>query len=61
MNNKLALEAGLYPAGYNEEGEQEYIGTRQQWEKYQELENQNDIIAGVDFSEDLLKLKNLEL
>lgn len=41
MNNKLALEAGLYPAGYNEEGEQEYIGTRQQWERYQELEDKS--------------------
>lgn len=41
MNNKLALQAGLYQAGYNEEGEQEYIGTRQQWEKYQELEDKS--------------------
>lgn len=30
-------KAGLIEAGINSDGEQEYIGTKKQWEKYQEI------------------------
>lgn len=33
--------AGLVPAGKDEEGEMEYIGTDKQWKRYQELEEIN--------------------
>lgn len=34
--------AGLVPAGKNEDGEQEYIGTKEQWTKAEELELKKD-------------------
>lgn len=35
----LKLKAGLAYAGENEDGEKEYIGTRAQWERLEELED----------------------
>jgi hypothetical protein len=35
--NREAEEAGLVDAGLNSEGEQLYIGTSQQWQKYDNL------------------------
>jgi len=35
MNNYI--KAGLVPVGKNEEGEMEYIGTKQEWEKLDEM------------------------
>mgnify|MGYP001565820055 CR=1 FL=1 len=37
MNYKI--QAGLVPAGKNEDGEQLWLGTRTQWQKAEELEN----------------------
>ena len=34
------FDAGLVLAGYNEDGEPEWIGTQEQWERAEELENQ---------------------
>ena len=34
----LHLKAGLVKSGKNDEGEPEYIGTQEQWDKYEELE-----------------------
>ena len=34
---KIYEKAGLVPAGKNEDGEQDYIGTKEQWDKYDEM------------------------
>lgn len=40
MKKNLHQEAGLVYSGKNFEGEDEWIGTREQWEKYEQLEKQ---------------------
>ena len=35
--HKIYIEAGLVPCGKNTDGEEEYIGTRKQWEKADQL------------------------
>ena len=36
------LKAGLIPAGKNEDGEQEWIGTNQEWNKFDKSEDENE-------------------
>ena len=43
MNPKIAKQAGLIPAGYNNEGEVEYLGTKLQWEIYDRLEKEEEL------------------
>jgi hypothetical protein len=38
MNKEIAIKAGLVYSGKNFEGEDEYIGTKEQWEKADKLE-----------------------
>lgn len=38
MNKHNATKAGLAPCGTNEAGEQEYIGTSQEWQRADELD-----------------------
>lgn len=39
INKELAKQAGLVQQGKDFEGEDEYVGTNKQWEKYQELDD----------------------
>ena len=36
---KLHIDAGLVPSGKNEDGEQEWIGTDEKWNLYEEMAN----------------------
>lgn len=42
MNDELATAAGLHFCGYDDQGQPEYIGKRDAWQKYEALENQQD-------------------
>jgi len=48
MNEDIAKEAGLILAGKNEEGDYEYIGTREQWEMYDELETKYEEMTDLE-------------
>ena len=38
----LHEKAGLVPAGKDEDGEQEWLGTQEAWDRYDELESLRD-------------------
>lgn len=42
MTNKLKQLAGLIDFGVDEDGNIEWTGTKQQWDKYEELSNKAD-------------------
>jgi len=42
LENDLHTKAGLQFAGYDFEGDKEWIGTDEQWAKFEELDNQEN-------------------
>jgi hypothetical protein len=40
--DELEFEAGLIPVGKDEDGNLEWMGTRKQWDRYSELEQEED-------------------
>jgi len=42
LENYLHTKAGLQFAGYDFEGNEEWIGTDEQWAKYEELDNKEN-------------------
>ena len=45
MENDLHIEAGLTYAGENADGQSEWIGTREMWERFEQMEMANDLEA----------------
>lgn len=45
MDKDLRLMAGLVPAGRNEDGEIEYMGSDENWNKYEELRSEADEVV----------------
>jgi len=43
IRDGVARRCGLVPCGKNSEGEQEYIGTKQEWDRYDD-DNASDVL-----------------
>lgn len=53
MNSTIAKKAGLVSAGVDEEGQPEYVGTTEQWDRYEMIKNEvNDMLYNKDEGKD---------